>query len=192
MSKNDEEKWNSIYQSGSHTLNQAAQVLIENLHLLPDSGKALDLACGLGANAMLLAQHNLDTCAWDISGEAISTLDKFANNLNINLNTEVRDVSSNPPPENTFDVIVVSHFLDRKIIPDIKNALKKNGRIFYQTFIADKTNESGPKNPDYLLDKNELLSLFNEFIILVYREEGNAGDTSKGFRNEAMLIAQKK
>ena len=192
MSKIEEDKWNAIYQSSPHDQKHAVQVLTENQHLLPESGKALDLACGLGANALFLAQHNLNTCAWDISSEAISTLDKFAKNSNINLDTEVRDVSRNPPHENTFDIIVVSHFLDRKIIPDIKNALKKNGRIFYQTFIADKTNDSGPKNPDYLLDKNELLSLFNEFIILVYREEGSVGDTCKGFRNEAMLIAQKK
>ena len=191
MSKNNEEKWNAIYQSRTHDQKQATRVLIENRHLLPESGKALDLACGLGANALYLAQHKLDTCAWDISSEAISTLDKFAKDSNINLVTEVRDVSNNPPSEDTFDVIVVSHFLDRKIIPNIKNALKKNGLIFFQKFTADKTNETGPKNPDYLLGKNELLSLFKEFTILVYREEGSVGDTGQGFRNEVMLIAQK-
>ena len=191
MSINDKEKWNAIYQSGTHDQKQAAQVLTEHPHLLPESGNALDLACGLGTNAIFLARHKLDTSAWDISKEAISTLDKFAKEAKINLATEVRDVSSNPPPENTFDVIVVSHFLDRKIIPDIKNALKKNGLVFYQTFISEKINETGPKNPDDLLDKNELLGLFENLHILVYREEGTVGDTSKGFRNEAMLIAQK-
>ena len=75
MSFTDKEKWDRIYQTKDHTNKQAAQILIENQHLLPESGKALDLACGLGANALLLAKHDLETHAWDISKVAITKLD---------------------------------------------------------------------------------------------------------------------
>lgn len=190
MSFTDEQKWDKIYQTKDHANKQAAQVLIENQYLLPESGKALDLACGLGANALLLAEHNLETHAWDISKEAITKLDQKAKGLNINLTTNVRDVINNPPAQDTFDVIVVNHFLERQIIPDLMNALKKNGLIFYQTFTKYKVSDTGPKNPDYLLDKNELLILFNRLNILVYREEGSVGNRNKGLRNEAMLVAQ--
>jgi 2-polyprenyl-3-methyl-5-hydroxy-6-metoxy-1,4-benzoquinol methylase len=190
MSFTDEEKWDRIYQTKDHTNKQAAQILIENQHLLPESGKALDLACGLGANALLLAKHDLETHAWDISKEAITKLDQKAEKLNINLITEVRDVINNPPAQNAFDVIVVIHFLERQIIKCLIKALRKNGLIFYQTFTKDKVSDTGPKNLDYLLDKNELLTLFKDFNILVYREEGSVGDKNKGLRNEAMLIAQ--
>jgi tellurite methyltransferase len=41
------------------------------------------------------------------------------------------------------------------------------------------------------LDDNELLALFNGLKLRFYREEGVLGDTSKGTRNQAMLVAQK-
>lgn len=46
---------------------QPSQVLLDNSHLLPASGRALDLACGLGANALYLAKRGMTTSAWDLS-----------------------------------------------------------------------------------------------------------------------------
>ena len=60
------EKWNKRYR-GVAGEQQASRVLRENLHLLLASGRALDLACGLGGNATLLAQQGLSVSAWDIA-----------------------------------------------------------------------------------------------------------------------------
>ena len=51
--------------------------------------------------------------------------------------------------------------------------------------------DTGPSNPDYRLNVNELLVMFTRLRILLYREEGRIGDITRGFRNEAMLIARK-
>src|SRR5882724_1266274 len=48
------------------------QVLVENVHLLPTHGRALDVACGLGAGSIFLARHGLKVVAWDISPVAIA------------------------------------------------------------------------------------------------------------------------
>ncbi|MFT5134961.1 MAG: tellurite methyltransferase [Gammaproteobacteria bacterium] len=185
------EKWNRIYASNDRTNLPAANVLRENTHLLPGEGRALDVACGLGANALLLAQHGLQTCAWDISKTAIEKLILRSTELNISLLAELRNVILAPPTPASFDVIVVSHFLDRALMPHLIAALRDGGLIFYQTFIMDKISDSGPRNPDYLLRRNELLSLFRSLQIVLYREEGRLGDLQQGFRNEAILIAQK-
>jgi tellurite methyltransferase len=187
----DSDKWNRIYEAGDHSNLHAASVLQDNTHLLPVAGKALDVACGLGANALLLAQHGLETYAWDISQTAVDKLQSRSTELNIPLQVETRDVNAFPPAPASFDVIVVSRFLERTLIPPLIAALRKGGLIYYQTFIKDKTDDSGPRNPDYRLGMNELLLLFQALQILVYREEGNVGDLQRGFRNEAMLIAQK-
>ena len=168
-----------------------AEVLLNNQHLLPEKGAALDLACGRGANALLLAEHGLTVSAWDISSAALEHLDQDANKNNLVLASECRDVTLKPPLPDTFDVIIVSRFLERKLVPDIRAAIKSHGLIFYQTFIVDKTDNTGPNNPDYLLAQNELLSFFKDWKILVYREEGITGNIEYGFRNQAMLIAQK-
>lgn len=189
--RTNSDKWNRIYAAGDHGSLQAARVLLENTHLLPAAGKALDAACGLGANALLLAQHGLETYAWDISQTAIDKLQSRSTELNIQLQVETRDVNAFPPAPASFDVIVVSRFLERALIPQLIAALRKGGLIYYQTFIKDKTDDSGPRNPDYRLGTNELLCLFQALQILVYREEGTLGDLQQGFRNEAMLIARK-
>jgi SAM-dependent methyltransferase len=188
----DEDKWNAIYNSKKLTEDfSPAYILKEFHHLLPTQGKALDLASGLGTNALFLAQHNLQSHAWDISSAAIDKLKDISSSLNLDINTEVRDVVSSPPEKNSFDVIVVSHFLDRQIMPEIIAALRKNGLLFYQTFTMARVQESGPSSGKYRLGKNELLDLCKDLDTIVYREEGTIGDTESGFRNEALYIGQR-
>ena len=165
-------------------------MLRQNQHLLPTQGSALDLACGRGANAICLAENGLSVSAWDISASALEHLSNEALKKGLEIKLESRNISENPPNKYSFDVITVSNFLERELIDDIRNAIKPNGLIFYQTFIVDKASTVGPTNPDYLLAKNELLNFFNDWNVLYYREEGTVGKIEKGFRNQAMIIAQ--
>jgi SAM-dependent methyltransferase len=193
VTTNDELRqcWNQRY-AEPHFTQQSARVLSENLHLLPAHGKALDLACGLGANAVLLGQRGLETWAWDISPVAIARLDEAAQQANLTVHTEVRNVIVQPPEPDSFDVIVVSRFLERSLAPSLQAALRPAGVLFYQTFTKLRvTAEGGPRNPHFLLADNELLHLFAGLKVRVYREEGLLGELGVGFRNEAMLIAQK-
>jgi 2-polyprenyl-3-methyl-5-hydroxy-6-metoxy-1,4-benzoquinol methylase len=192
MSETDAEKWDRIYRSGRHCNAQAAAVLSQHRYLLPQTGKALDLACGPGANAMLLAQCGLETHAWDISATVLDKLAQCSRENNISIHLQQRDVVQQPPGAESFDVIVVSRFLHRQLIPSLIKALRQQGLIFYQTFTRDSIDDSGPSNPAYRLKENELLLLFAGLHVLLYREEGTVGDITGGFRNEAMLIAQKK
>ena len=156
-------KWDKNYQACTSAFPSAAKVLQDNQHLLPNTGTALDLACGRGANAICLAENGLNTSAWDISSIALEHLSNKAKEKNLQINTEVRDVSQKPPTSNSFDIIIISNFLERDIIDDIKNAIKTDGLIFYQTFIRDRVKDTGPSNPDYLLKENELLNLFHDW-----------------------------
>ena len=189
--KNSRNKWDAIYEQQDFLNVTASDVLIQNTHLLPKKGKAVDLASGLGGNAILLAKNNLDVEAWDISEQALKKLKHFSDLNELAIEVVLRDVEKQPPQENTFDVIVVSHFLHRPTFPALLASLKSKGLLFYQTFIKDKVVEIGPSNPDYLLDKNELLRLCQELEILTYREEGKQGDTHKGWRNQAMVVVKK-
>ena len=188
---NTEEKWNERYRAGTGE-RQASRVLKENLHLLPDNGRALDLACGLGGNAILLAQQGLTVDAWDIADVAIATLQDVATERQLSIQAAVRDVETKPPAPATFDVIVVSYFLDRDLIPALIQALKPGGLIYYQTFTRQRVSDRGPQHEAFRLADQELLQLFSGLQILFYREEGCVGDVQKGFRDEAMLVGRKK
>ena len=95
------------------------------------------------------------------------------------------------PEANSFDVIVVSYFLERDLFPALLFALNPGGLLFYETFIRDKPEGTGPSNPEYLLEQNELLKRCDELVIRAYREEGQVGNIAKGVRNVAMLVGQK-
>lgn len=191
MSNLIKDKWDKNYNSCSSDYPSPAEVLSQNQHLLPINGTALDLACGRGANAICLAENGLSVTGWDISSTALEHLSQNAKEKGLIIDSEARDISKLPPEPDSFDVIVVSHFLDRTLMDNIRNAIKPNGLIYYQTFIKDKVDKTGPGNPDYLLASNELLTTFNDWNVIVYREEGKTGNVESGFRNQAMIIAQK-
>lgn len=183
------EKWNRRH-AVTKGKPQAARVLRENRHLLPVTGDALDLACGLGGNALLLAEAGLNVQAWDVSSVAIESLQSRALAAGLRLQAEIRDVDVQPPEADAFDVIVVSYFLSRELAPALCAALRPGGLLFYQTFVQDKVSSQGPTNPDFLLSENELLALFAPLRPRVYREEGVLGDITQGLRNEALFVGQ--
>lgn len=187
---NIKDQWNARYQH-AEAEPQAARVLLENLHLLPLKGRALDLACGRGGNAITLARQGLQVDAWDISDVAINDLSASVTRLPLSISAQVRDVETNPPDKHQYDVIVVSYFLQRSLFPALMDSLNKGGLIFYQTFIQNRVSERGPRTPAYRLADQELLQLLPGFKILVYREEGVTGDLTKGFRDEVMYVGMK-
>jgi SAM-dependent methyltransferase len=183
-------KWDNHYSSASGP-GEPALVLSDHQHLLPSSGKALDLACGLGANAILLAKHGLEAHAWDSSPGAIQSLVSFTKDSAAQVHASVRDILIEPPTPNQWNVITVSHFLERQLCPAIIDALIPGGLLFYQTFTEERVDDSGPNNKDYLLGENELLELFSMLVVRFYREEGRIGNASLGQRNKAYLVGQK-
>jgi 2-polyprenyl-3-methyl-5-hydroxy-6-metoxy-1,4-benzoquinol methylase len=185
-------KWNHTYSQPGQAHNSAIPVLSENDFLLPASGTALDLACGLGANAIFLAERGLAVTAWDISVAAIDQLTAYAVQQQLNINASQENITAESFAESRFDVIVVSRFLDRTLSDAIIGALKPDGLLFYQTFTREKTSPKPPNNPDYLLTDNELLALFGTLRVIFYRENALIGNQLRGMRNEAQFIGRKR
>lgn len=169
-----------------------AEVLLQNAHLLPAQGVALDLACGRGANALWLAEHTgLEVHAWDFSPTAVTGLEAAARARGLRLSAAVRDVAARPPEPDRFDVVVVAHFLERAIVPALIASLRPGGVLLYQTFGREAVSERGPATPEWRLARNELLGLFAGLIVRAYREEGTLGDTARGLRDLAYLVAER-
>jgi len=158
---------------------------------LPAKGLALDLACGLGANALFLAEKEMEVQAWDISSLALNKLQQNAQKKSLKIAIKKVFIKPESLPKNTFDVIVLAHFLDRTLCNAIMGALKSGGLLFYQTYVREKIDLSGPNNPAFLLARNELLQLFSPMTVLVYRENSLVGDLECGERNEALFVGQK-
>jgi SAM-dependent methyltransferase len=187
---NIRDKWNTRYEQVSADP-QAAQVLQENQHLLPESGTALDLACGRGGNAILLANHGLQVDAVDISDVAINALAEMAKARDLDIHAQVRDVEKLPLEAARYDVVVVSYFLHRPLFPALIETLGPGGLLYYQTFMRNSVSERGPRSANYRLADQELLQLLPGLDLVVYREEGRVGDCTQGFRDEVMYVGMK-
>lgn len=187
----EQEKWDRIYQNTAQELRpEASYVLSAYDYLLPAQGQAIELACGIGGNALFLAKRGLKTRAWDWSAVAVRRLNQIAREEGLNLRAEMHDLDDVDLPQD-FDVIVVTRFLERGLCASLAKALLPGGLLYFQTFVRDKDPAIGPRNPDYLLGQNELLKLFPGLVLRAYCEAGRIGDLSRGLRNEAYLVAQK-
>ena len=188
------QKWNEAYKDADIASAKSAQVLSENAHLLPSSllqsSHALDLACGRAGNSIFLAEQGFNVDAVDISPNVLESLESFVKQLSLPISCECRDIETTGLSNKKYDVIVVSYFLNRELFPQIINALKPNGLLFYETWSQEKVDDSGPTNPNYRLRAGELLDLSQALRPLFYREEGVQGELSKGIRNIAMLVAK--
>lgn len=189
MTADGADRWERRYRESPATQRpQAAAVLADHVHLLPATGDAVDLACGRGGNALLLAASGLQTQAWDYAATALHDLEQRAATEQLTIDCQCRDVVASPPAADSFDVIVVSHFLDRTIMPALARALRPGGLLFYQTFSRTAVSDAGPGNPAYRLTDNELLQLLPQLQVVHYHEAGRLGDTDRGFRDRVQYI----
>lgn len=164
------EKWDHKYSTVDlNTPTKPCFVLQQHSHKLPFYGKALDLACGLGGNARFLAQCGLKVDAWDISDNALTVLNNWASLNHLPIQPLLTDLEQMLLPYQQYDVIVVSRYLNRSLFKQIQQALKPNGILFYQSFLAP-VQDNGPQNPDFYLQTGELSKAFSELRCEVYGE----------------------
>lgn len=183
-------RWQARYQA-TEGEPRPARVLRELGFLLPCRGRALDLACGRGGNALLMAAQGLDVSAWDYAPAAIEDLQRRARERGLDIHAEVQDVIAAPLPPDSFDVISVSYFLERDLAPAIAAALRPGGLLFYETFTREAVTDNGPSNPAFRLAPNELLRLFSGLRVVDYCEHARLGDLSAGQRDIASLVAMR-
>lgn len=187
----ERKRWNKRYTAEEHRYGkEPIDLLKDNIHVLT-KGKALVLAMGEGRNALFLARNGFDVDGCDISDVAVEKCKAFARENNIKINVFTADLERYEIPADRYELITCIYYTQRGLIPQIKAGLKKGGMVLIETYSIDQLqygdDAPGPKNPEYLLKRNELLDLFRDFHILFYRE----GEVAPQ-KTVASLIAQKK
>jgi tellurite methyltransferase len=140
-----------------------AAIVVEAAKLVPP-GRALDLACGAGRNALYLAQHGWSVSAIDLSPEAIATIHR----LDPKIKTQILDLEREavPHPDASFDMVCIIHFLHRPLFVEARRMLRPGGVIVSAIHTVRST-----MNPRYTVAIGELRSLFAGWEILIDRED---------------------
>jgi len=180
------DKWNRIY-TGDSKPGSIATVLEQNTDLLPTEGRALDIACGTGANALYLAERGMEVDAWDISDVVVASLA----NQHPRLHPRAIDITPEALAGEHFDLILTCHYLDPVLAPAIRDAARPGGLIIYQTFTSSKQADIGPSNPDFLLKPGDLESFVENCEILAAGDGSDILDTGNPMAGRAWIIARK-
>ena len=171
-SEQDRLFWNKRYDTETYILGkEPVEFLKEHINILP-GGKALDIAMGEGRNAVFLAKNGFEVDGCDVSEIAVKKTLGLAKENNVRVNAFVADLEIYKLPKDAYDVVACFYYLQRSLIPQIKEALKPGGMVIYETYTIENCERGfeGPKNRDYLLKTNELLDLFKDLTIIYYRE----------------------
>ena len=180
---------------------EPASIVSEWLPLLP-KGPALDLACGTGRHALLLAMRGQSVTAVDWSGTALDILENHARKAKLHVSRAdaaaladsrtrgIRLIQANLEdiqlPDAAFSLILCLHYLQRSLLSQMAHTLQPGGMLLFETYTQAQLNYSGgPRNPAYLLEPGELRTTFPELHVLFYREL-NAG------QGIASLVAQRR
>ena len=157
---------NRKYAEGEY-LSEPSGLLVEYLPSVP-KGKALDIACGEGRNAIYLARNGFEVDAVDISEVAVKRGRDAAGDLKINF--LAADLEGFRIPADSYDLIINFNYLQRSLVPEIKKALRIGGYIIFETYTIEQQAFGPPGNPEFLLGPNELLRMFADLHIIYYKE----------------------
>lgn len=141
------------------------------------NGKALDLGCGRGRNALYISQLGFDVVALDHNAESIHFLENIIEQENLdNIKTGVYDINQ-ATVQGKFDLIistVVMMFLNRDRIPTIIQNMQQNTEVGGYNLIVCAM--STPEYPcpmpfSFTFGENELASYYRDWELIKYNED---------------------
>jgi tellurite methyltransferase len=175
----DLDGWEQRYRAQEGTA-EPSPLLIEAVSIRPP-GRALDLACGTGRNALWLAEHGWNVTAVDGSPKAIEILRERAAGLHIETQiADLEDGGFNIAPA-SYDLIAICYYLERSLFEPAKQALVPGGIIITIALLAEPA-----KDNSFRVEPGELARTFDGWEILHYRE-----GRDRWQHNVAEIVARK-
>jgi tellurite methyltransferase len=152
-------------------------------------GRALDIACGGGRNALFLAELGFDVDALDISDVAIARVQRLAAKRRRPISARRVDLSAAPAfPNPPYQVVLDFFYLERSLFDQIAAALAPGGLLLFQTFVGERAADQS-SGPRFGLEPGELRRAFANLELLHY-DEVEIGSERAGRRMTARLAAR--
>jgi tellurite methyltransferase len=151
------EDWNARYRQREEIIDVPAPLLEDAAMPLPP-GRALDLACGAGRNAMWLARQGWDVVAIDGAEEAIRIVREHAPEIDARVIDLEKDLPL-PFPDESFDLIAILFFLHRPLYAEARRLLKPGGILVTAIRMRGI-------NPRFCVAQGELRVMFTDYEML--------------------------
>ena len=134
-------------------------------------GRALDLACGAGRNALYLAGLGWDVVAVDAAAGAVRTARERAAAAGLRLEARVADLEANEfaiEPAG-YDLICDFFYVQRDLFAKIREGVRPGGMVAAELHVRDEQPHR------FVLEPGELRREFEGWKILYYSEARRPG-----------------
>ncbi len=173
MSETERDKWNQRYRDGAYESRTHPTELLATWLPRLAIGRALDVACGAGRNALYLAAKGFGVDALDISAVALARGRKTAAARGLKLRWLCVDLDERPDtglPQVDYDLIVWVRYVHRDLMPHLIQRLKPGGALLCEQHLHSEAAVAGPGNPSFRLAPNELRLMARDLQVLHYHE----------------------
>ncbi len=164
--------WEQRYRAQDEASESSPHLLVvEAVSPLPP-GRALDIACGTGRNALWLAEHGWSVTAVDGSATAIEILRGRAVGAGVTIDAQVADLedSSFTIAPGRYDLIAMCYYFQRNLIEQCRQGLVPGGVMVVLALLI----EPGKEHSTFRLQPGDLRGYFADWGILHYRESTDA------------------
>jgi SAM-dependent methyltransferase len=155
----DRAKWDERYRSGAYADRTHPSALLEQWIDRIPPGRALDVACGAGRNALFLAAHGFAVDAVDISGEALAIARGSAQRAGLRVNWIEHDLDEPLVLAAGYALILVVRYLNRTLIRDLSGLLAPGGFLVCEQHLLSEAEVAGPSDPAFRVQHGELKEL---------------------------------
>jgi SAM-dependent methyltransferase len=138
--------------------------------LVAPGGVVLDLAAGGGRHARYFLSRGHPVVAIDRDTVPLADLEGRAEVIQADL--EAGAASTAAWGGRTFAGVVVCNYLHRPLMPYLLAAVAPGGVLIYETFARGNERFGKPRNPDFLLEPGELLTLADAQFHVISYEHG--------------------
>ncbi len=187
MSKQDRNKWNQRYAEGSYHKNNPVTLVEDWLPGLP-VGRALDVACGAGRNAILLAQAGYQVDAIDISREGLNLARQDAENRGLVINWIEQDLDQAYPFDTDYDLIIVMWYVNLELISRLCDCLAPGGYLICEEHLITDQEVIGPTSLNYRVAPGELREAVSGVDVLLYEESIEMNSEGEQVASARMVV----
>jgi tellurite methyltransferase len=169
MSNEDRNKWNQRYAEDSYHKNNPVTLLENWLPQLP-VGRALDVACGAGRNALHLAQAGYQVDAIDISAEGLNQARQKAEHRGLNINWIEHDFDRAFQFDTDYDLVIVMWYVNLALITRLCGCLAAGGYLLCEEHLITDQQVIGPGSLNFRVAPGDLREAVSGLDILLYEE----------------------
>jgi tellurite methyltransferase len=169
MSNQDRTRWNQRYAEDSYHKNNPVTLLENWLPKLP-VGRALDVACGAGRNALYLAQAGYQVDAIDISAEGLNQARQKADHQGLSINWIEYDLDQAFQFDTDYDLIIVMWYVNLALITRLCGCLAVGGYLLCEEHLITDQEVIGPSSLNFRVVPGDLREAVSGLDILFYEE----------------------